>query len=282
MLSRLKMRLTFLKKTKSNFLKCLALIIICPNFLIFANAENNKIRYNPWLADYTSFELKELLSQGYSRILIPTAGIEQNSMFASLNKHQKVLEYTIPEIAHHLQKTLIVPIINYVPEGDINPPSGHMNFIGTISLSETAFQSTLMNIVLSLAQNGFKKFYFLGDSGGNQDAQQKIAELLQKQGYHVYTISDYYANKVQNQYLTKEYGFTEAQIGTHIGIRDTSELLYASPQSVRLDKIVNNQNTDFYKTGGDGNATLADAKIGKKLLEIKIINSVKAIQKFEE
>ena len=68
MLSRLKMRLTFLKKTKSNFLKCLALIIICPNFLIFANAENNKIRYNPWLADYTSFELKELLSQGYSRM----------------------------------------------------------------------------------------------------------------------------------------------------------------------------------------------------------------------
>ncbi len=238
--------------------------------------------YNPWLAEYTSPEIKDLIAKGYNRVLIPTAGIEQNGQFATLNKHQRVLEYTMPKIANRLGKTLIVPIVNYVPEGNIMTSEGHMAFAGTLSTPDSIFQSTMFNTVLSLAHHGFKKFYFLGDSGGNQAGQEKIAAFLQKQGYHAYNIADYYANDVQNQYLVQKYGFTPQQIGTHIGIRDTSELLYVSPNSVRLDKIVNNQNSDFNKTGGNGNATLATADIGKELLEIKINRAVHTINNIEK
>jgi creatinine amidohydrolase/Fe(II)-dependent formamide hydrolase-like protein len=156
-----------------------------------------------------------------------------------------------------------------------------MAFTGTISVSEFVFKSILLNTVFSLSQHGFKKFYFLGDSGSNQTGQHNAATFLQSQGYNAHHIPAYYANDVQNDYLIKKYGFTLQQIGTHIGIRDTSELLYASPESVRSDKIVNNEDSDFNKTGGNGNAYLATAKIGKALLNIKINRAITAIQQIE-
>jgi creatinine amidohydrolase/Fe(II)-dependent formamide hydrolase-like protein len=46
-------------------------------------------------------------------------------------------------IARALGHTLVAPVIAYVPEGRISPPSGHMRFPGTISVPGETFERVL-------------------------------------------------------------------------------------------------------------------------------------------
>jgi creatinine amidohydrolase/Fe(II)-dependent formamide hydrolase-like protein len=245
-----------------------------------SNSVQTKIHKELWIENMTSPEIKTAIKKGYTNILIPTAGIEQNGQHIPLNKHQKVLEYTMPRIAKKMGNTLIAPIINFVPEGNIEHKEGHMAFAGTISMPSDVFQAILANTVKSLYVNGFKKFYLLGDSGGNQDDQNKIAEILRKQGFEVYAIPNYYANNVQNEYITQTRGYDLTEIGTHVGIRDTSEVMAVAPNIIRKDKITSNVDTKFIESGANGNATKASAKLGKELLDIKIEEALKEIEKY--
>ena len=59
----------------------------------------------------------------------------------------------------------------YVPEGDTGPnPSGHMNWAGTISLPDPAFEAVLEHTARSLQTHGFTRILFIGDSGDSQGA----------------------------------------------------------------------------------------------------------------
>ncbi len=73
-------------------------------------------------------------------------------------------------IARRLGKTLVAPVIAYVPEGNIDPPEGHMTSPGTISLPEPVFAAVLEATARSFIATGFKTILFIGDSGGNQAA----------------------------------------------------------------------------------------------------------------
>ena len=253
----------------------------CFLILLSSYAAANEQEQNYWLEDHTSPEIQEKIENNSDTIFIPTAGIEQNGVLGTLKKHHHVLRYTMPQIAASYKNALIAPIIDFVPEGDIPSKEGHMAFAGTISMPSDLFRSIISHTVYSLAAHGFKKFYLFGDSGGNQKDQMIVAEKLRQKGYHVYAISDYYANKKQNEYLENKYDLDMKQIGTHMGMRDTSELLYAYPNAVRTDNIVDNTTNNFYDVGANGNALLASSDIGKALLDIKIDLSLKQIKTIE-
>ena len=65
-----------------------------------------------------------------------------------------------------------------VPEGSIDPPSGHMRSPGTLSLRQETFEAMLTDAAESLKAHGFKNIIFIGDSGGNQGGQSNVAEAL--------------------------------------------------------------------------------------------------------
>ena len=44
----------------------------------------------------------------------------------AIGKHNFISKYTAEQIAHQLGNALVAPVVAYVPEGDIDPPSGHM------------------------------------------------------------------------------------------------------------------------------------------------------------
>lgn len=58
-------------------------------------------------------------------------------------KHNYVLRVAADSIARKLGNTLIAPIVPFVPEGIHTPPSGHMRYPGTISLTEATFEKLL-------------------------------------------------------------------------------------------------------------------------------------------
>nr|WP_305907128.1 creatininase family protein [Methylomarinum sp. Ch1-1]MDP4519854.1 creatininase family protein [Methylomarinum sp. Ch1-1] len=234
-----------------------------------------------FMEDMTWKEIQKAINSGTNTVLIPTGGTEQNGPHMVLGKHNYIVKYTAGKIAEQLGDTLVAPVLTYVPEGTITPPDEHMRFSGTLSVSDKVFSQTLEFTVRSLKQHGFKTIVFIGDSGGNQPMQALVAAKLnalwQKEDIRVLHIDDYYNNNHQIEYLSN-HGFSAKQIGGHAGIRDTSELLAIFPDGVRTFALQDYSQSTFLKTGANGDASKANAILGRYLLKLKIEAAVKQIR----
>jgi len=235
------------------------------------------------LAKLTWTEVDTAIKKGYRTVIVPTAGTEQNGPFVVLGKHHIVVDHTSHAVAHKLGETLVAPVMDYVPEGNAGAkPSGHMRWAGTLTLPETVFESVLEHTARSLKTHGFQEIYFLGDSGGNQKAQKRVAEKLQAEwasdSVRIASVDKYYNANGQFAYLQKA-GYTDTEIGQHAGIRDTSEILAISPESVRITKRNILKVDDL---GYSGAPKKASAKIGRKMLAMKINAAVAQIKAMRE
>jgi len=231
------------------------------------------------LADLTWTEIHTAVENGYTSVIIPTGGTEQNGPFVALGKHNLIVDHTSRKIAAAVGKTLIAPVMAYVPEGEIEPvPTGHMKFSGTISLPEPVFEAVLEQTAKSLKAHGFKHILILGESGDSQKAQERVAEKLaalwQGEGVQIASLNRYYYANGQFDYLLSE-GYSEEEIGYHAGMRDTSEVMALNPADVRLK--AENRLADG-ETGFSGNAMKASASIGEKMLSLKIDAGIKQIR----
>lgn len=121
-----------------------------------------------FLEDLTWMEVRDAIAAGKTTVIIPTGGTEQNGPHMALGKHNYLVKYKAGEIARRLGNALVAPVVAYVPEGDINPPTGHMRFAGTITLPQEVFSKVLEYAARSFKQHGFLDIALVGDSGGNQ------------------------------------------------------------------------------------------------------------------
>ena len=223
------------------------------------------------LEELTWTEVASALDSGMTTVIVPTGGTEQNGPHVILGKHNHIVRATSGEIAARLGNTLVAPVMAYVPEGDAGEaPTKHMQWVGTISLPDPAFEAVLEHTARSLETHGFTRILLIGDSGDSQAAQARVAERLTREwagsGVTVEHIGDYYnANRQFDTLL--EQGFSETQIGRHAGMRDTSELLAVYPEGVRLHPLLPDESNH---PGYDGAPSLATGEIGRAMLELKI------------
>lgn len=233
------------------------------------------------LADMTWLEVKERLMRGPAIAIVPTGGTEQNGPHLALGKHNRIMEHTAAETARRLENAVVTPVIAYVPEGRISPPEGHMRFPGTLSLSETTFAALLEDTARSLKQHGFRMICFMGDHGGSQAVQARVAEKLsaewKAEGVSVLHLSDYYESNGQKKWIEAR-GIKVQKPEAHAGFFDTSELLLAHPASVRKAEITAFTEDHYPTTGAAGDPTAATADYGRKLLALKIEAAVAQIQ----
>jgi creatinine amidohydrolase/Fe(II)-dependent formamide hydrolase-like protein len=234
------------------------------------------------IEDLTWPEIKARMEAGATAIIVPTGGTEQNGPHMVLGKHNTIIRYTAQAIARRLGKTLVAPVLAYVPEGSWDPPVGHMRFPGSISLPDPVYEGVLDSTVRSFAAEGFKTVLFLGDSGPNQRPQEMVAKKLDAElkakGVRVFQIGDYYAHNGQEEWL-KSQGFSDADIGIHAALIDTSQLLAIDPEGIRADLLKSSAgNPDGSKNGVIGDPAKATATLGQKLLELKIAAAVREIR----
>src|ERR1700704_6718085 len=130
------------------------------------------------LADMTWVEVRSALDHGYTTVIVPAGGIEQNGPHMILGKHDHIVRHAAGRIAAELGHALVAPVVSYVPEGDYDPPTGHMRFPGTMGVPESVFASVLEGIARSLKAGGFKTICFIGDHGQSQPAQAEVAKRL--------------------------------------------------------------------------------------------------------
>ncbi len=220
-------------------------------------------------------EVRDRIKGGATTIIVPTGGTEQNGPHMALGKHNLIVRETARRIALELGDALVAPVLSYVPEGPSGLKVGHMAYPGTISLPDDVFERVLENVALSFKTHGFRRIVFVGDSGGNQSAQRRLAIRLTEEwaseGVMVLTASAYYADNGGDEFLRGQ-GLSASQIGSHAGVRDTSELMFVAPHAVDLGKA------SADSEGATGDARLAKAEWGGALIEKKVAVAVAEIR----
>lgn len=195
-----------------------------------------------WLEELTWLEVRDALGAGATTIIIPTGGIEQNGPYLALGKHNYVLEQTCESIARKLGDALCAPILKLVPEGDIDEPSGHMRYPGTISMRQETFRAILTDMAMSLEAHGFRDIVFIGDSGGNQDGMEAVAKAMNAQwkDARAHFVPEYYQSYFEGFDLVKDQFGVEQTTdeGLHDDIVITSLMLIGDPDTVRYRQRV--------------------------------------------
>lgn len=235
-----------------------------------------------YLEDLTWQEVAARMTTGTHSIIIPTGGTEQNGPAIAIGKHNWIVAYTSGEIAKGAGNALAAPVMAYVPEGSISPAQGHMLFPGTISVNDKVFAGVLEDTARSFKQHGFKFIFFLGDSGGNQDAQAMVAQKLTKEwaseGVVVAQLDEYYADTQAAAWVKSIHkGGNDPQ--AHAGFMDVSEVMAVHKDGVRADKILPYEEKDATKTGAAGNPVGASVENGQKLLAYKVAAGIAQIKK---
>jgi creatinine amidohydrolase len=234
------------------------------------------------LEDLTWTELRDAVRGGTSMIIVPVGGTEQNGPHMTLGKHNARVKLLSERIARELGNTLVAPVIAYVPEGAIAPPTAHMRYPGTITVPEDAFAKVLEYAARSFRLHGFRDIVFLGDHGGYQKAEQRVAERLNREWagtpVRVHAIEEYYrAAEVEFPQALKRRGLSDAAIGTHAGLADTSLSLALDPQLVRLGRL-HSGSVAANAEGVAGDPRGSTAELGQLGVDLIVARTVEAIR----
>ena len=198
-----------------------------------------------WLEELTSMEIRDRIAAGASTAIIATGGIEENGPFLSTGKHNVILQALCPELARRLGNALCAPIVKFVPEGNIDPPTGAMRFPGSISVRAETYRALLDDIASSLKQAGFTDIVLIGDSGGNQAGMDAVARELTARwsgdGVRAHFIRAFYDPGWEDteRYTESELGVAETRHdGHHDDIWVTAMMMVTDPEQVRFEQRV--------------------------------------------
>lgn len=234
-----------------------------------------------YLEELTWVELRDAIAHGKTVAIVPTGGTEEGGPHLVLGKHNYIVHETAGRIAQTLGNALVAPVLAYVPEGNIDPPTENMTLPGTISLPPKVFEGVLEATARSLRAHGFKLICFVGDHGLSQKPQQVVADRLnaewKKSGVKVLDVSDYYSSANGQVAWLVSQGEDKAKIGSHAALRDTSELMAVHPDGVRVDRIA--PGGDPKQTGVYGDPTDSTAEKGAALLQLKVDAAVRQIRR---
>lgn len=242
----------------------------------------------PNIEEMTWTEVRDALRAGKTTVIIPVGGTEQSGAHMALGKHNVRVKVLAQRIANDLGNALVAPVISYVPEGSISPPSEHMRYVGTVSISPVAFTGVVEGAARSFRQHGFVDVVLIGDHGGYQQLLAEAATRLNREApkspTRVHFIGTYYAVAQQPyQQLLREHGLTDAQIGTHAGAADTSLMLAIDPALIRAAPMATHTNAEALKAlGVVGDPAVATAALGRLGTDLIVSRTVLAIRKAVE
>jgi creatinine amidohydrolase/Fe(II)-dependent formamide hydrolase-like protein len=255
----------------------LVLLALC----LGAGASAEAAARTPYLEELTWTEVRDALAAGTTTIILPVGGTEQSGPQMALGKHNVRVKMLAGRIATVLGDTLVAPVVAYVPEGNISPPTEHMRFPGTISVPVAAFKGTLEGAARSFRQAGFTQIVLIGDHGGYQRQLEEVADQLNRAWHgtpaHAHFIAAYY-RATQTAYVQalRGQGLSDAEIGSHAGVADTSLMLAVDPSLVRTDRLAEAHGAG---SGVLGDARRSSAALGRLGVDLIVNDTVAAIRK---
>jgi creatinine amidohydrolase/Fe(II)-dependent formamide hydrolase-like protein len=233
-----------------------------------------------FIEEMTWMEVRDALKAGKTSVIVPTGGVEQNGPYLATGKHDYILRATTEAIARKLGNALVAPIVPFVPEGNIDPPTAHMKYPGTISLTEDTYERLLTDICASFRTHGFRHIILIGDSGGNQKGMKAVAARLNEKWAsgktRVNFIPEYYDYPGVTKWLEGR-GIQQKDEGLHDDFAVTAQMMVVDPTTVRMKQRIA---ADKFRINGIDLAP-AEKTIawGKKIIDFRAEITVKAIRK---
>lgn len=260
-------------RAKRAFLLLSFLFALLPKICVAAPA-------SMYIEDLTWTELRDLIAGGKTIAIIPVGGTEQNGPHMAIGKHNVRVRLLAGRIAAGLGNALVAPVLPYVPEGAIDPPTGHMRFPGTITVPQDAFGKTVEYAARSLARHGFRDIVLIGDHGSYQKDLATVATRLNREWaktpVRAHAIAEYYDASAHGfAKLLENQGYSAGEIGTHAGLADTSLTMALDPSLVRGDRLHPGE-------GDNGDPSRASAALGAQGVELIVTKTIEAIRRATE
>ena len=206
----------------------LAFVTLSPSASLRARAAQQ-----PAVADVVELEYlthtevtDKIKNQGFTSVLIVTGGTEERGPHAVLGGHTIMSRYRAAEIAKRLGKTLVAPILPIAVSAtglreNTDQPGG-------VQMPADAFKTVQLAMIESMAMNGFKDIFVMGDHGGGQNEMRQAVEeedaKLSAKDVRVYYIGDFY-QKTHDDIDMYMYEH-KLPIAGHGAMMETSEMLY--------------------------------------------------------
>lgn len=232
-----------------------------------------------WMEELTWMEVRDAQRAGKTTAIVSSGGLEQNGPYLSTGKHNVILRGACERIARQLGDALCAPILAFVPEGTIDPPSGPMLYPGTIGLRQETFEMVLDDIASSLRATGFEQIVFIGDSGGNQRGMRNVAtELNERWGeQRVHFIPEFYEFEALLDYVANDLGIEEPIAeGLHDNFAVTALMMAVDPVTVRYDQRVAAGKATI--NGADITPAERTIEVGRKAHQFRVDAAVEAIR----
>lgn len=237
-------------------------------------------RDSVFIEELTWMEVRDALRSGKTTVLMATGGVEQNGPYLAAGKHNVILRATTEAIARKLGDALVAPIVPFVPEGEIDPPSEHMLYPSTVSVSEDTYERLLTEICECFRVHGFADIVLLGDSGGNQDGLRAVAERLNAQWAggtaRAHYIAEYYDYAGVKSWLDAQ-GIEQTDEGIHDDFAITAQMMLVDPTTVRMEERLAK---DCFRINGIDLAPAEETIAwGRRIVEFRAERTVEAIHK---
>ena len=247
-------------------------------------------------------EIEEAIAGGKTTVIVGVAAIEQHGPHLPTGT-DTYLWYALAEgIVHELGGVLVAPVMR------VGLSEHHLDFPGTMTLTQETFMRVLLEYCISLAGHGFKDIVLLSGHGGNHDTMvafhPRIAKaLLDRCRVHMIPPHIVAEQRAEFGDIYREYGRTVAY--EHAAFAETSMMLAVHPELVDMARAEEGLTDEMYShpernldllrrdsierfvhgirsqspNGILGDPRGAQAEMGRKLMEARIKEGAEVVRR---
>ncbi len=175
-------------------------------------------------------EVRAELQAGRDTVVIAFGATEQHGPHMPLATDALIGDHLARLVAERLD-AFVAPTVR------IGCSEHHLEFPGTLSVSEPTFHAIVADVVRSLARGGFRRVVLLPTHGGNfRPLAEAIEALDDAPGIEVSALIDLGALLAIAQLGADQYDVPLEQGGLHAGEWETSMLAAIHPELVHLER----------------------------------------------
>jgi creatinine amidohydrolase len=236
--------------------------------------------------DWTDIHWPEVSGAGPARwiAVLPLAATEQHGPHLPLGTDVMIAQAYLARVRELLPDAIPA---TFLPLQPVGISTEHIGYPGTLTLPTEVALKTWMALGEGVARAGVKKLVMVTSHGGNSAAMTLVAQDLRAQ-FGLLAVTTAWARLTAPEEL---FSTEEIRHGVHGGAVETSIMLARYKQQVRTDKIADFrpasiamekeyrwlsahrpapfawQAQDLHASGATGDATIASAEKGERLLD---------------